>query len=49
MSSPCICILIKQRVEARIWGSDAYPSLSDGGAVRVVVIDTVISIVKSAW
>jgi hypothetical protein len=28
---------------------DAYQSLSDGGVVHVLVVDTVISMVKSAW
>jgi hypothetical protein len=42
-------ILTEQRVEAWAGGSDAYPSQPDGGVVRVVVVETVISMVKSAW
>jgi hypothetical protein len=36
-------------VEARIEGSDVYPSLPGGCVVRVVVVEIVISMVKSAW
>jgi hypothetical protein len=49
VSSPCLCILTVQRVEARIWGSDAYLSLSDERVVRAIVVETVISMVKSTW
>jgi hypothetical protein len=35
--------------EAKVRGSDAYPSLSDGGALWVIVVDTVISMVKNTW
>jgi hypothetical protein len=49
MSGPCICILTERRAEARMWGSNAYLSLSDGGTVRVLVVETMISMVKRAW
>jgi hypothetical protein len=48
-SIPVFESLTVQRAEARVWGSDAYPSLPDGGAVWAVVIGTMISVVKSTW
>jgi hypothetical protein len=42
-------ILTEKRVEAWIGGSDVYPSLPDGGVVQVIVVEIVISMVKSAW
>jgi hypothetical protein len=49
MLDPCIRILIGQRVEAKVWGSNAYASLPNGGVVRAVVVAIVIGMVKSAW
>jgi hypothetical protein len=46
---PVFAFLTVQRAEARVWGSDAYPSLSDGGTIRVMVVETVIGMVKSVW
>jgi hypothetical protein len=46
---PVFASLTVQRAEARVWGSDVYPSLSNGGAIRVMVVETVIGMVKSVW
>ena len=46
---PVFASLIEQRAEANVWGSDTYTSLPDGRVVRVVVVEIVISMVKSAW
>jgi hypothetical protein len=44
---PVFAYLTVQRAEARVWGLDAYPSLSGGDAACVVVVDTVVSMVKN--
>jgi hypothetical protein len=49
VSRSCIRVLTKQRAEARVGGSDAYPSPSCGRDVRAVVVEIAISMVKSAW
>jgi hypothetical protein len=49
MSAPISCILTKQRAMDRVGGSDAYPSPSCGCVVRVLLVEIVISMVKSTW
>jgi hypothetical protein len=49
MSGPCIWILTEQIDDGRIRDSDAYPSMYDGGAVQVIFVEIVISMVKSGW
>jgi hypothetical protein len=41
--------LTKQRAEARVRGSDAYPNPSCGYVVRVVVVKIVINMVNNTW
>jgi hypothetical protein len=43
---PVFASLTVQRAEPRVWGLDAYLSLSGGDTACVVVVDIVVSMVK---
>jgi hypothetical protein len=46
---PVFTSFTEQRAEAKVRGSNTYLNLSDGGAVRVVVVGAVVSMAKSSW
>ena len=49
MSGSCICIFNYVGHRGQSWGSVMYPSLCVGETVPVIVVEAVVSMVKSSW